>query len=246
MFLQVAQHFNRRLYTIQKLWEKFELTGSVADRHRRPRNRITTHRQDNHIVFTQVRDRFVPASRTAAQTNGQTGRLISSQTVRRRLRVAGLRCRRPQESGNSNGKTSASSFAMSTSTFTAFACWVEQRSIRGQNKNKDADGGRKGADLPSPRRALSWRVCCRGRPLRWNIHNDVGRHFHAHKNPTCTGSRESKCQALPGWECRPCHNSTYTGKQRDVSCARQCTLSYSPRDIANAPRQPNHSSTVAS
>jgi len=98
MFSQVAQPFIRRLYTIRQLWEKFELTGSVANRHRRPRNRITIRRQDNHIVFTHGRDRFVPASRTAAQTNGRTGRPISPQTVRRRLRVAGLRCRRPKKS----------------------------------------------------------------------------------------------------------------------------------------------------
>ena len=92
-FLQVAQHFNRQLYTIQKLWEKFEQTGSVADKHRRPRNRILTRHQDNHIVFTHVRDRFLPALRTAAQTNARTGRPISQQTARRRLWVAGLRCR---------------------------------------------------------------------------------------------------------------------------------------------------------
>ena len=93
----MALHFNRRLYTIQKLWEKFELTGSVADRHRRPRNHIIAPRENNHIVFMHARDRFVPVLRTAAQTNGRNGRPISPQTVRRRFRVAGLRFRRPKK-----------------------------------------------------------------------------------------------------------------------------------------------------
>ena len=64
--LQVAQHSNRQFYTIQKLWETFELTGSVAELYRRTRNRTTGRRQDNRIVFTHVRDRFVPGSRKSA------------------------------------------------------------------------------------------------------------------------------------------------------------------------------------
>ena len=80
--------------------------------------------------------------------------------------VLGLRCRRPKKVVI----LTARPFAMGTPTFAAFACGVKQRPIRWRNKNKDADGGRKGAALPSPRQALSWRLCCRGRPLRRNIH----------------------------------------------------------------------------
>ena len=59
------------------------------------RPRETTLRQDRRIRFTHLRDRFLPATITARQTPGRHNPRISAQTVRNRLREAGLRSRRP-------------------------------------------------------------------------------------------------------------------------------------------------------
>jgi hypothetical protein len=54
---------------------------------------VTTPAQDRHIRLRHLRDRFTTATSTAAAIPGQ--RRISDQTVRNRLREAGIRARRP-------------------------------------------------------------------------------------------------------------------------------------------------------
>lgn len=83
--------------TIQALWQKFNLTGSVANRPRRSKRRETTVRQDRLIIRTHTRNRFTVATHTARATVGTRGRLISAQTVRNRLKDVGLRARRPKK-----------------------------------------------------------------------------------------------------------------------------------------------------
>ena len=63
--------------------------------HRRSgRSRVTSVRQDRFIRLTHLRSRFQSAAATAGQTRGLNNRWISVDTVRRRLRNAGLRARR--------------------------------------------------------------------------------------------------------------------------------------------------------
>lgn len=93
--LQVARALNRHHSSIQALKQKFDATGSVADRPGMPKRRVTTQRQDRYIVVSHLRDRFRPASVTSRQIQGHNGRNITPQTVRNRLRDAGIRCRRP-------------------------------------------------------------------------------------------------------------------------------------------------------
>lgn len=88
--------FNRQPRTIALLQQKFLATGSVADRHRLPRRRVTTLQQDRHIILSHLRVRRQMASETARNTIGIFQRPISDRTVRRRLRERGLRCRRPK------------------------------------------------------------------------------------------------------------------------------------------------------
>lgn len=84
--------------TICRLMAKWRQTGSVADRQKHPRGKVTTPRQDRYMVLAHLRTRTRTAVETARATIGSHGRPISPNTVRRRLRRAaggGLRARRP-------------------------------------------------------------------------------------------------------------------------------------------------------
>ena len=94
-FFQVARMLNRHHKSVQQLWRKFQVTGSVADIARRPKRRVTTVRQDRHIRLSHCRRRFTTATSTAHTTVGHHGRHVSPQTVINRLRESGLRARRP-------------------------------------------------------------------------------------------------------------------------------------------------------
>ncbi|CAC5420354.1 unnamed protein product [Mytilus coruscus] len=93
--IDVANNFGVSKLTITRLMSRLRQTGSSNDRPRSGRPRETTLRQDRRIRFTHLRDRFLPATITARQTPGRHNPRISAQTVRNRLRAAGLRSRRP-------------------------------------------------------------------------------------------------------------------------------------------------------
>ena len=78
---------------ISHLWDRYQQQGSTHDRPRLGRPRVTTPAQDRHIRLRHLRDRFTTVTSTAAAIPGQ--RRISDQTVRNRLRKAGIRARRP-------------------------------------------------------------------------------------------------------------------------------------------------------
>lgn len=92
---QVARAFNVHEQTIRRLRHRHAQTGSVDDRPRSGRPRVTTRRQDRLILLRHLRNRFTVPTRTARNTPGRGQARISARTVRRRLRAAGLRCRRP-------------------------------------------------------------------------------------------------------------------------------------------------------
>lgn len=81
--------------TIRRLIERHRETGSVADRPRPGRERVTTPAQDRHVRLMHLRDRFRTAAATARETQGVHGRHISGSTVERRLRNGHLAARRP-------------------------------------------------------------------------------------------------------------------------------------------------------
>lgn len=91
----VARHFGCSKVTIHNLISRHQETGSLDDRPRSGRPRVTTPQQDRYIRLQHLRDRFLPASRTAAATVGTHGRPISSRTARRRLAASRILCRRP-------------------------------------------------------------------------------------------------------------------------------------------------------
>ena len=83
---------------ITSLMAKFRQTGSIQDRRRRPRHRVSTGRQDRFMILSHLRNRRLSVAETARLTIGSHGRPISSETIRERLREAGagpLRSQRP-------------------------------------------------------------------------------------------------------------------------------------------------------
>lgn len=92
---EIARHFGCSQPAISNLTRRYEETGSVDDHPRSGRPRVTTPIQDRFIVLQHLRDRFRPATRTAAVTVGRHHQRISESTVRRRLRSHMLSARRP-------------------------------------------------------------------------------------------------------------------------------------------------------
>jgi hypothetical protein len=74
VLLSHKQHVKSRNNTIL-------IPGSVADRRRAPRRRVTTLAQDHRLETSQMRNRTRPAERIAAVTIGIHGRPISGQTL---------------------------------------------------------------------------------------------------------------------------------------------------------------------
>lgn len=95
MVKQVAQHFQVSESAISRLRTKFQQTGSVKDRPRSGRPRKTSRREDNYIVTSSRRDRFLSSTKLAGLVRNATGTRICARTVRNRLRAARLRARRP-------------------------------------------------------------------------------------------------------------------------------------------------------
>lgn len=89
----VANHFGVSRQTISNLWRRYNATQSVQDRARSGRPRITSVAQDRYIRLRHLRDRTLTATSTTTEVPGL--RRISDQTVRNRLREAGLASRRP-------------------------------------------------------------------------------------------------------------------------------------------------------
>ena len=87
----VAAFFNTSRKTIRFLQRRANQTGTVKDRPRVGRPRVTTNADDRAIRLSQLRNRFKSASETARTFRVQ----ISRQTVPRRLGAHGLECRRP-------------------------------------------------------------------------------------------------------------------------------------------------------
>lgn len=90
----VAFALNTTQSVISRLWTRYRMTGSVAERHG-GRSRITTRRQDRYIQNTARRNRTMTAMMLVTRLHSSSGLLISDQTIRNRLREVGLRSRRP-------------------------------------------------------------------------------------------------------------------------------------------------------
>lgn len=88
----VARTFGCTRATIYSLQRRVQQTGSTQDLPRAGRPRVTTAQEDRYIRLSHLRNRFMPATITAATI---PRRPVTAQTVRRRLRAVGLNARRP-------------------------------------------------------------------------------------------------------------------------------------------------------
>ena len=91
----VANLFGCHVSTIYRLEARQRQTGSVSDRPRSGRPRVTTPAQDRAIVRSFRRDPFQTAKEVARTTIGRHGRPIDNRTLRRRLQARGLHNHRP-------------------------------------------------------------------------------------------------------------------------------------------------------
>ena len=89
-FFKVARTLNRSVSAIEKLWAKFNQTGTVANRRSRPRRRVTTRRQDRLIVLSHLRDRWMTAASTTRRITGIHNRPVHEDTTTNHLLEAGI------------------------------------------------------------------------------------------------------------------------------------------------------------
>ncbi|CAM1312008.1 Uncharacterised protein r2_g2235 [Pycnogonum litorale] len=90
---EVARFFHVSPSTISRLGTRYQQQETTRDLPRSGRPRATTTAQDRYIRLRHLRQRMTTATSTASTIPGLG--TISDQTVRNRLRDAGLRPRRP-------------------------------------------------------------------------------------------------------------------------------------------------------
>ena len=93
----VGRHFAVHRSVIHRAWQRFQATGQYSARPRSGRPRATTRREDQYVVLSARRQRFVTARRLQTDLQTATGTRVSTQTVRNRLHQAGLQARRPAQ-----------------------------------------------------------------------------------------------------------------------------------------------------
>ena len=88
-YRQVAERMGCSLTMIARLVDRHNATGSVDDRQRPGRERVTTRQQDRYIVLSHLRDRF----RTSVETAQERG-ISSHKTYRGKVLTAERRISR--------------------------------------------------------------------------------------------------------------------------------------------------------
>lgn len=186
MVSQAARNFNRRLSSIQALWSKYRQTGSVADRPRRPRRGVTTYRQDRITTLSLLHDRFLNAKMTPRRIVGIHSRTVSSQTVRNRLRIVGIKCRRPEKAPFLINKHKQACLAWSRRhlRFTR----EDWANILFVNETRIFLNGADGHARIYRRRGERNEECCIKLMDLVVVHVCCGRNFNAYENSYCTCS----------------------------------------------------------
>ena len=86
---EIAIHFHTETRTVKAIWEKYRQTGTVKDKPRSGRPKITNARTDRRIVREHKKNPYLTATQSANVWN------IGRKTVSRILKNHGLICRRP-------------------------------------------------------------------------------------------------------------------------------------------------------
>ena len=80
---------------VGRLRDRFNLTGTVQERRRSGRPRVTSRREDRYVITTALRDRFVSAPRVRVMLQAATNNNVSVGTIRNRLHEGNIHSRRP-------------------------------------------------------------------------------------------------------------------------------------------------------
>ncbi|XP_071245495.1 uncharacterized protein, partial [Salvelinus alpinus] len=91
----VVRAINCNVCTVRRLRQRYRETGRTVDHPRSSRPRVTTPAQDRYIQTSHLRDKYRTATTTARVKPGTHNLSICAQTLRNRLREAGLRTCRP-------------------------------------------------------------------------------------------------------------------------------------------------------
>ena len=166
---QVANDFGVNVSTIERLVRPLRETGHLADWLRSGRPRVTSRRQDRTIRLAHLRNRHLTATETALNTVGTHNRQISPKTVGSRLREIGLRARRPYvglplTQARRMRRMAISDEAVETSSFYG-RVWVHSLSPKWST-----------SCVPTSRRMLCWRLCCRTGSVWGWLRYGLGRH----------------------------------------------------------------------
>lgn len=87
----IANKLKCARHTVNRAVKRFRQAGEHHNKPRSGRKRVTSYREDRKLIRESLRNRRKTSSVLSADLSEQTGRVISSRTVRRRLLNAGLR-----------------------------------------------------------------------------------------------------------------------------------------------------------
>lgn len=93
---QTSNAMNTSQSVVSRLWLRYQRTGEVADLHRSGRPRSTNRRDDRLVVNQALRNRSLTSTDLQQYLRRVSGVTVSTQTIRNRIHMGGLRARRPQ------------------------------------------------------------------------------------------------------------------------------------------------------
>ena len=91
----VVRYFQRHESTLNRLLNRFQQTGNVADRPRSGRQRKTTPRENQFLTTSSRCNRFLFSRKLGCLLRNATGTRVCDGTVRNRLHAARLKACRP-------------------------------------------------------------------------------------------------------------------------------------------------------
>ncbi|UYV66553.1 hypothetical protein LAZ67_4002055 [Cordylochernes scorpioides] len=92
---EVARWLGVTRNVVSRVCKKFQTTANVARTPGKGRPRVTTLNQDRYLSLLVRRNRRITASQLRSDLNADTGVIVSTDTIRRRLHKKGLYARRP-------------------------------------------------------------------------------------------------------------------------------------------------------
>ena len=180
---QVANHFGVNVSTNERLVRHLRQTGHLTDRPRSGRPRVTSRRQDRTICLAHLRNRHLTAAETALNTVGTHNRQISPRTVGSRLHEIGLRARHPYVGLPLTQARRLRRMAWLTAHAPRLFPMRQWRRVLFTDESRftlyRADGRRRRwstSCVPTSRRTLCRRLCCRTGSVWGWLRYGLGRH----------------------------------------------------------------------